>query len=127
MLEIVRPAKVEVKIFGKVHVLKRLSKGDVIDLMAVLKDVLPILGGLVEKNPAAVQELIVQADGIMDLILRRSFPSFEEWEELDASEALKLFEAAWAESNILGIFEDFSRLIGKMKAGLPNQGRSRTR
>ncbi len=127
MLEIVRPAKVEVKIFGKVHVLKRLTKGDVIDLMAVLKDVLPILGGLVEKDPTAVQELIVQADGIMDLVLRRSFPSFEEWEDLDASEALKLFEVAWAESNILGIFEDFSRLIGNLKPGGPTQAKPRRR
>lgn len=127
MLEIVRPERVEVKIFGEVHALRRLSKGDVIDLVARLKNVLPILGGLVEKDPEAVQEFLVEADGVADLILSRSFPTFREWDDLPAAESLKLFEIAWRESDVLGIFEDFSRLIGNLKPGSPSQGKPRRR
>ncbi|MCE5281575.1 MAG: hypothetical protein LLG93_05675 [Deltaproteobacteria bacterium] len=113
MLEIVRPPKIEVKIYGKIHELRRISEGDLIDLLRILKGKIPDLEGLVKRDPEAMLGLFQQGGDVMDFILRRSFPTHEEWEGMTVSAKLELFNVAFTESRVLDILKDFTNLIRK--------------
>ena len=90
MLEILRPQKIEVRIFGQVYALRRIPLGETIDLL---------------------QAFIAEGASKVSLdweplrrLLRLSFPGFDEWNELGASEEMDLLLIAF-EAN------DFARLI----------------
>jgi hypothetical protein len=120
MLEIVRPPKVEVKIYGDIHELRRISEGDLVDLLRVLKSSLTDIEGLVAKNPEAILGLFGKSGDIMDFLLRRSFPTFKEWDGMALSDKLPLFDLAFTESKLLEILQDFSGLI--RRAGILVRG-----
>jgi len=113
MLEIVRPPKIEVKIYGEIHALRRISEGDLVDLLRVLKSSFSDLQGLISQDPDAILGLFAKSGDIMDFILRRSFPTFTEWEGMALKDKLPLFDMAFTESRILEILKDFSSLIRK--------------
>jgi hypothetical protein len=113
MLEIVRPPKVEVKIYGEIHALRRISEGDLVDLLRVLKSSFSDLQGLISQDSEAILGLFAKSGDIMDFILRRSFPTFTEWEGMSLKDKLPLFDMAFTESRILEILKDFSSLIRK--------------
>lgn len=113
MLEIVRPPKVEAKIYGDIHALRRISEGDLVDLLRVLKSSISDRQGLIAQDPDAILGLFAKSGDIMDFILRRSFPTFTEWEGMSLSDKLPLFDLAFTESRILEILKDFSSLIRK--------------
>lgn len=95
MLDIIRPPKVEVRIFGQLYTLRRLPLGDTIDLLQAF-----IAEG------ASKTSLDWEP---MRKLLRQSFPGFDEWDELSASDEMDL---------ILAVFEanDFARLIENFTA-----------
>ena len=113
MLEIVRPPKVEAKIYGDIHALRRISEGDLVDLLRVLKSSFTDIQGLIAQDPDAILGLFAKSGDIMDFILRRSFPAFTECEGMSLSDKLPLFDLAFTESRILEILKDFSSLIRK--------------
>jgi hypothetical protein len=120
MLEIVRPPKVEAKIYGGIHALRRISEGDLVDLLRVLKSSFTDLQGLIAQDPDAILGLFAKSGDIMDFILRRSFPTFTEWDGMPLDNKLALFDMAFTESRILEILKDFSSLI--RKAGILVRG-----
>lgn len=98
MLDIIRPPKVEVRIFGQSYTLRRIPLGETIDL----------LQSLVKQAPALTSLNLADWDPMRKL-LRQSFPGFDEWDELSASDEMDL---------ILAVFEanDFARLIENFTA-----------
>jgi hypothetical protein len=113
-LKIFRPKKVEVEIFGKNYTLRRLSRGDVIDVVTALIAEYQKTGGNVVKflsmEAEKRKEIIASLSGVLDILFKASFPDFEEWDELDINAELQLFELIWTENNLQGVIENFSRM-----------------
>lgn len=97
MLDIIRPPKTEVRIFGQLYTLRRLPLGDTIDLL---------------------QAFIAEGASKTSLdweplrkLLRLSFPGFDEWNELGASEEMDLLLIAFEANDFARLIENFTTKI----------------
>ena len=113
-LTIFRPKEIVVSIFGVDHKLRRLSRGDVIDAFTLLIDEYQKTGGNMIKFLSLPveekKETLASLSGVLDLILRASFPEFSEWEDMPVDGELQLFEVIWKENNLQGVIENLSKM-----------------
>jgi len=98
MLEILRPKKIEVRIFGQTYALRRLPLGDTIDLLQAF-----IAEGASKKVSLDWEPL--------RKLLRLSFPGFDEWDELGASEEMDLLLIAFEANDFARLIENFTTKI----------------
>ena len=109
MRDIPRPAPVEVKVFGSTHALKRLTYADVFELLG---EVAQSLKGKALDTERVISALNAGGPLVNDL-LKRSFPTFEEWDELPLDLWMGLLEVVVEENHVAGIIENFTRLREK--------------
>ena len=107
-LRIFRPERVEVEIFGNKHALHRLTRGDVIDL---LRKALEIKS---DASAAKMTTLLSAGEGLCGELLRISFPTFSEWDNLPFDAELALVDLVWEVNDLQGILENFTKLAGKV-------------
>jgi hypothetical protein len=109
MRDFPRPAPVEVGIFGVKHSLKRLTYADVFELLG---EVAQALKGQSLETERVISALNAGGPLVNDL-LKRSFPTFTEWEELPLDVWMGLLEVVVEENDVPGIMENFMRLREK--------------
>lgn len=109
MRDFPRPAPVEVGIFGVQHALKRLTYADVFELLG---EVAQALKGQSLETERVISALNAGGPLVNDL-LKRSFPTFTEWEELPLDVWMGLLEVVVEENDVPGIMENFMRLREK--------------
>lgn len=118
MRDFPRPKTVEVKIYGESHALHRLSHDDVTMLANILAESLEggikVLMGKDLPVPEAVKAALTLGGPALRTLLRMSFPSFQEWEDLPLRHEIALLDIVWDENDMAGIIEDFFALAGKM-------------
>jgi hypothetical protein len=113
-----RPKPVKVKIFGDEHELHRLTRQDVWNLTETVAEQLQ---GVIEKMVGeglpvseAVKGALRGGGPALDLLLKTSFPTFREWNELPMKYELQLMDLVWEENDLAGIVEDFFALTEKV-------------
>lgn len=106
-VKIFRPKKVTAEIFGEKHELHRLTRGDVIDLASLFVEVQPDLTNLTLAN---VKKILLTGKELFGTFMSVSFPSFTGWDELAIIDEMSLFELAWEENDVAGIFANFTRM-----------------
>lgn len=109
MRDFPRPAPVEVGIFGVQHALKRLTYADVFELLG---EVAQALKGQSLETERVISALNAGGPLVNDL-LKRSFPTFEEWDNVPLDVWMGLLEVVVEENDIPGIMENFMRLREK--------------
>ncbi len=110
MRDFPRPAPVEVGIFGEKHALKRLTYADVFELLG---EVAKTLQGKQLETQTVLAAL--NAGGpLVDDLLKRSFPTFEEWSDLPIDAWAGLLEVVVESNDVSGIIENFTRLREKV-------------
>lgn len=109
MRDFPRPAPVEVEIYGEKHALKRLTYADVFELLG---EVAQALKGQSLETESVISALNAGGPLVNDL-LKRSFPTFTEWEELPLDVWMGLLEVVVEENDVPGIMENFMRLREK--------------
>ena len=109
MRDFPRPAPVEVGIFGAQHALKRLTYADVFELLG---EVAQALKGQSLETERVISALNAGGPLVNDL-LKRSFPTFEEWDNVPLDVWMGLLEVVVEENDIPGIMENFMRLREK--------------
>ena len=109
MRDFPRPAPVEVGIFGVQHALKRLTYADVFELLG---EVAQALRGQALETERVISALNAGGPLVNDL-LKRSFPTFEEWDDLPLDVWMGLLEVVVEENHVAGILENFMRLREK--------------
>ncbi len=119
MRDFPRPAPVEVEIFGKVHQMHRLTYVDVFELLGKVTEAMK---DKLKTQPSIVLGLDVMGPLVGD-ILRRSFPSFTEWDELPLDHSRGLLEIVVDENDLPGIIENFTKLRDRVGKILPQQSR----
>ena len=114
MRDFPRPKPVEVTIFGEPHSLRRISFVD-------FTEIVPEIIERVYHPEEAVTpvQLLDAALPCMNRLLRLSFPSFTEWEELPVEHSVGLLEVIWEENDISGMIENFTSKIQKGMGGKP--------
>lgn len=119
MRDFPRPAPVEVKIFGKVHQMHRLTYVDVFELLGQVAE---SMKDKLKTQPSIILGLDTMGPLVGD-ILRRSFPSFTEWDELPLDHTRGLLEIVVDENDLPGIIENFTKLRDRVGKILPQQSR----
>ena len=109
MRDFPRPAPVEVGIFGVKHSLKRLTYADVFELLG---EVAQALKGQSLETERVISALNAGGPLVNDL-LKRSFPTFEEWDNVPLDVWMGMLEVVVEENDIPGIMENFMRLREK--------------
>lgn len=109
--EILRPDAIKQNIFGEVHELKRLSLGDLMELVGLIDP---------ESMKTGDPMLILKKGGeALDFILRTSFPSFDGWESFPQAEIPYMIELIWESNDIPGLLRNFTELAERFKGKLP--------
>lgn len=118
MKDFPRPKPVDVAIFGENHALHRLSHDDVTLLTDTLAESIEggikTLMGRKVPVPEAVKTALTLGGPALRTLLRISFPTFQEWENLPLRYEITLLDIVWDENDMTGIIEDFFALAGKM-------------
>lgn len=120
MRDFPRPVPVEVGIHGEKHALHRLTYADVFELLGQATETMREQ----LQEPSALLGLDVMGP-LVGNILRRSFPSFEGWDELPLEQAQGLLEVVVEENDLPGIIENFFKLRDKVTATIPQQSRKK--
>jgi hypothetical protein len=110
---------VEVKIFGKAHKLHRLTYADVFELLGQVAE---SMKDKLKTQPSIILGLDTMGPLVGD-ILRRSFPSFDEWDDLPLDHTRGLLEIVVDENDLPGIIENFTKLRDRVGKILPQQSR----
>nr|WP_321503302.1 hypothetical protein [uncultured Dethiosulfovibrio sp.] len=108
--EILRPARVTQRIFGEDHDLRRLSLGDILELVGLI-DPETLKGG----DPLVILENGGKALGF---ILEKSFPSFDGWDEFPKDQLPYILELIWDSNDISGLIANFTQAAERMKGKL---------
>lgn len=115
MVRIHRPKKIEVEIFDEKHQLKRLNRGVVTDILLVVMENYASLGSqlrnILTAPMDAKKQIIFSVGEIVDIVLKRSFPTFKEWEEIDLDGELQLLEVVWKDGRLGEILKGFFKKI----------------
>lgn len=112
MRDFPRPKSVKVKIFDAEHELRRISFVDFTEIVPEIIEKVYHSGG--DVTPVKLMEAALPC---MNRLLRISFPSFAEWEELPVEHSLGLLEVIWEENDISGMVENFTSKIQKGMGG----------
>lgn len=135
-VRIFRPQRVEVEIFDEKHELHRLTRGDVMDLVLLLSDevksgrmnlaAIEAMGAAVKKSGTVVISdlvaVVMAAGNTLDRLLKVSFPTFKEWENLPMEAEPALLEVVIGENDLPGIAANFSRLVETVSKIVPPDG-----
>ncbi len=109
MRDFPRPKKVEVKIFGESHELKRLS-------FVFMQEAAPQFFERLYRNGNTVtpKEIMEAGAPAVQSLLEASFPTFKEWGELPLEYVMGLLEVIVETNDIPAIIENFT---AKFQAG----------
>lgn len=122
VLEIVRPAKTTVTIYGQVYEVRRIRYPAMIRIVAMVADV-AIKGGLIERireksrltAPDVIEALATQVgvvESFCHIILEESIPDFPDRDELSVEEVIQLIQMLWEVNQIGKAFERFFAQMG---------------
>lgn len=108
---IVFPPQREVEIGGEKHPIRHLRVRDVVEILGLVTQMLEHAPGADSGDMGA---LIRSSGEAVDLILRRTFPTFERWDDLGAGQELSLLEVALTEGNLLEAVRSFGPAAGRL-------------
>ena len=111
---IVFPPRKEVEIGGRKHPLRLLRVRDVVEILGVVTQMLGQAPGVGPGDPGDLGALIHGSGEAVDLILRRSFPEFDQWDDLGAEQEVALLEIVLAEGNLLEAVRSFGPAVGRL-------------
>ena len=111
---IVFPPRKEVEIGGRKYPLRLLRVRDVVEILGVVTQMLAQAPEVGPGDPGDLGALIRGSGEAVDLILRRSFPTFDQWDDLGAEQEVALLEVALAEGNLLEAIRSFGPAAGRL-------------
>lgn len=122
VLEIVRPSKVTVAIYGQTYEVRRIRYPAMIKIVALIADVL-YKGGLVERIQANkrlvatdIMEVVITQVGLLEtfckLIMDESLPEFKDSADLSVEDMMLLVQKLWEVNQLTKAFERFFAQMG---------------
>lgn len=110
-MEIFRPEPVVVKIFGDQYRLHLLTRGDVLDIIqSLIKSGFSNAKGIAGISGENIVSAIGGCEAALSIALERSFPEFQEWDEVPIASQIDLLSLIWESNDGPGIVANFSRM-----------------